>query len=91
VQIHLAGHTEKEKYVLDTHAGHVRDEVWELYRRAIEKLGAVSTLIEWDDEIPEWEVLAEEATKARSLRSEVLGKNAPASNAARGAASWQTP
>jgi hypothetical protein len=72
VQIHLAGHTEKEKYVLDTHAGHVRDEVWDIYRMAIEKLGAVSTLIEWDDDIPTWDVLSAEAQKARTLRSEVL-------------------
>lgn len=90
VQIHLAGHTDKEKYVLDTHSGHVRDEVWELYRRAIGRLGAVSTLIEWDDEIPEWDVLSAEAAKARALRSDVLGKSAPHVPVAARGATWPT-
>lgn len=72
VQIHLAGHTDKGKYVLDTHSDHVCDDVWELYRSAVLRTGPVSTLIEWDDEIPEWEVLAEEAEKARVVRAQVL-------------------
>ena len=80
VQIHVAGHTEKEKYVLDTHAGHVRDEVWDIYRHAISRLGAVSTLIEWDDDIPEWSVLSDEAAKARRIRSEVLAAKNGASH-----------
>ncbi|MBS2016529.1 MAG: DUF692 domain-containing protein [Deltaproteobacteria bacterium] len=72
VQMHLAGHTDKGKYVLDTHSDFVRDEVWELYRRAVKRCGAVSTLIEWDEDIPAWDVLAEEARKARVARAEVL-------------------
>ena len=57
VQIHLAGHTNLGKYIIDTHDGHVIDPVWDLYRETIELTGAVSTLIEWDDNIPELEVL----------------------------------
>src|SRR5262249_14320826 len=72
VQIHVAGHTDKGKYVLDTHSDFVRDEVLALYRRAIGRLGAVSTLIEWDEDIPEWDVLSAEAQKARVCREEVL-------------------
>jgi uncharacterized protein len=72
VQMHLAGHTDKGKYVLDTHSDFVCDEVWALYRRALTRCGAVSTLIEWDDDIPEWEVLSAEAEKARVLRAQVL-------------------
>jgi uncharacterized protein (UPF0276 family) len=86
VQIHLAGHTDKGKYVLDTHSDHVRDEVWALYRRAIQRCGAVSTLIEWDEDIPEWDVLADEADKARAARDEVL-KSKPG-NAKRGGVAW---
>lgn len=78
VQMHLAGHTDKGRYVLDTHSDHVRDEVWALYRRAIARTGAVSTLVEWDDEIPEWDVLSDEAAKARTMRSEVLASEAAA-------------
>jgi uncharacterized protein (UPF0276 family) len=73
VQMHLAGHTDKGRYILDTHSDHVKDEVWALYRRAVARCGAVSTLVEWDDDIPEWDVLSAEAAKARVLRAEVLG------------------
>ena len=76
VQIHLAGHTNLGKYIIDTHRGHVIDEVWDLYRETIRLSGPVSTLIEWDDEIPEWPVLAAEAEKARSARNEALGLTA---------------
>jgi uncharacterized protein (UPF0276 family) len=78
VQMHLAGHTDKGRYILDTHSDHVKDEVWELYERAIGRCGAISTLVEWDDDIPEWDVLSEEAAKARRLRADVLG--APRAN-----------
>lgn len=72
VQIHLAGHTDKGKYVLDTHSDHVRAEVWDLYKRAIARIGSVSTLVEWDDDIPSWDELAAEAELARAARDEVL-------------------
>lgn len=77
VQMHLAGHTDKGRYLLDTHSDHVKDEVWDLYRRAIARCGAVSTLVEWDDDIPEWDVLAAEAAKARAARAEVLRSVGP--------------
>lgn len=72
VQIHVAGHTDKGAYLLDTHSDHVRDEVWQLYRRALRRCGAVSTLVEWDENIPEWSVLAAEAEMARAVRDGVI-------------------
>src|SRR6185369_11362528 len=57
VQIHLAGHTNHGNYILDTHSDHVIDAVWALYRRAIGAVGSVSTLVEWDDDIPPFETL----------------------------------
>jgi len=69
VQIHLAGHTIKEGYRLDTHDHAVCDEVWDLYAYAIERIGPVSTLVEWDGNIPEWDRLSEEAATARALRA----------------------
>jgi uncharacterized protein (UPF0276 family) len=69
VQIHLAGHTRMEKYILDTHSGHVTDAVWQLYAFAIEKAGNVPTLIEWDDEIPSFDILMAEVEKARDTRA----------------------
>ncbi|NUQ76276.1 MAG: DUF692 domain-containing protein [Polyangiaceae bacterium] len=71
VQYHLAGHTNYGRYIIDTHSAHVIDEVWELYRRACRLTGPVSTLIEWDDDIPALEVLLAEAEKARAIRDEV--------------------
>ncbi len=72
VQIHLAGHTDKGAYLLDTHSDHVREEVWALYERAIRHVGAVSTLIEWDDLIPTFDVLAAEAARAKKHRDVAL-------------------
>jgi uncharacterized protein len=66
VQMHVAGHTDKGAWLLDTHATYVREEVWQLHRRALARTGAVSTLLEWDEDIPAWEVLAAEAEKARA-------------------------
>lgn len=71
VQFHLAGHTHKGHYILDTHNDHVIDPVWRLYRRACEHAGNVSTLIEWDDDIPPLQTLLEEVEKARTVRTEV--------------------
>jgi uncharacterized protein len=72
VQMHVAGHADKGTYLLDTHGDHVKAEVWELYRRALRRCGPTSTLVEWDESIPAWEVLAAEAASARAVRDEVL-------------------
>jgi hypothetical protein len=73
LQIHVAGHTHRGAYLLDTHSDHVEAEVWDLYRRALSRCGPTSTLVEWDESIPAWEVLVAEADKAREVRAEVLG------------------
>jgi uncharacterized protein (UPF0276 family) len=64
VQFHLAGHTRKDGYLLDTHSDHVIDEVWRLYRHALRRTGPVSTLLEWDENIPAFSVVLAEAQKA---------------------------
>jgi uncharacterized protein (UPF0276 family) len=71
-QIHLAGHTDRGRYLLDTHDGPVIDAVWGVYRQAVRKFGRVSTLVEWDDEIPELSVVCAEAERARLVEAEVL-------------------
>ena len=63
-QIHIAGHSRYEKYILDTHDHPVIDPVWGLYSRAIERIGPTATLLEWDDKIPSFEEVHEEALKA---------------------------
>ena len=72
VQMHLAGHTDKGKYLLDTHSDRVCDAVWDLYRRSIRRTGPVATLIEWDEQIPALEVVVGEAERARAVRGEAL-------------------
>ena len=47
-QIHIAGHSKFEKYILDTHDHPVLDPVWKLYAHAIERCGPTATLLEWD-------------------------------------------
>jgi uncharacterized protein len=73
LQVHLAGHTNKGAYILDTHSDFVIDAVWELYRYALGRIGPVSTLIEWDDEIPDFDTVWGEAKKAAAIRAEVAG------------------
>jgi hypothetical protein len=63
-QIHIAGHSEFEDYLLDTHDHPVPDPVWELYRRAIERCGPTATLLEWDARIPSFPEVHREALKA---------------------------
>ena len=70
VQYHVAGHTNKGTHIIDTHSDHALDEVWELYRRAWQRTGATATLYEWDDEIPEFDVLLAEARKALLYREQ---------------------
>ena len=70
-QFHLAGHTDMGAYLFDTHSRPVIDAVWGLYRNALDRWGPVTTLIEWDEEIPPFPRLAEEAARARAIASEL--------------------
>lgn len=65
-QIHLAGHENKGTHIIDTHDAPVIDEVWNLYAYIMQKAGrAISTMVEWDDNIPDFPVVMEEVGKAR--------------------------
>ena len=71
-EIHLAGHTRipfgEGELLIDTHSAHVCDDVWVLYAAAIQRLGDVPTLIEWDSDLPTLEVLTAEAQRADHVR-----------------------
>ncbi|MBM4358794.1 MAG: DUF692 domain-containing protein [Deltaproteobacteria bacterium] len=73
LQFHLAGHTHKGAYILDTHSDFVIEPVWDLYRHALRRTGPVSTLVEWDDDIPEFDVVWGEAKKAQAIRDALFG------------------
>lgn len=72
-QFHLAGHTDHGDYVIDTHDHPVVDPVWDLYARALERLGPISTMIERDDHMPPFAELMAELQQARDIGARVLG------------------
>ncbi len=67
VQFHLAGHSHKGKYLLDTHDHPIIPKVWDLYEKALKRFGPISTLIEWDDHIPTFPKLQEAVKKAKII------------------------
>jgi uncharacterized protein (UPF0276 family) len=70
--LHLAGHADKGRYLLDSHDGAVPPPVWALYREALRRLGARPTLVEWDDAIPSLEVVVAESRRAAAIEAEAL-------------------
>ena len=63
-QIHLAGYTDMGTFLFDTHSKPVYPEVWALFSRFISRAPHVPILLEWDEDIPEFPQLEEEAAKA---------------------------
>ncbi len=68
VQIHLAGHTDKDTHCIDTHDGRVIDAVWELYADVERRTGGRATLLEWDANIPPFVEAHAELLKAQQFR-----------------------
>lgn len=68
LQIHLAGHSDYDAYVLDTHDNYVCDEVWKIYAEVYPKTRGVSTLLEWDDNFLSFQQTWDEALKAKQFQ-----------------------
>jgi uncharacterized protein (UPF0276 family) len=66
-QFHLAGHTQEQDLIIDTHDHPIADPVFELYARAVARFGRVSTMIERDDNIPPLAELLEELAQVRTI------------------------
>ena len=66
-QIHLAGHTDAGEYLFDDHGSAVSAAVWQLYEHSLQRFGALPTIVEWDEHLPEPSVLEAEADHARAL------------------------
>jgi uncharacterized protein (UPF0276 family) len=66
MQYHLAGHTNKKNHIIDTHDDYVADAVWDLFDYTLQTKGFKNTMIEWDDNIPDFEVLMAELEKAKA-------------------------
>lgn len=73
-QIHLAGYSDMGTHLIDTHDHPVSDPVWELYAKAVERFGLIPTMIEWDDDIPPFPRLWEEAKRAARIQKKALSK-----------------
>jgi len=72
-QFHLANHSDRGHYAFDDHAGAVPPAVWALYEVAIRHLGPVSTLVEWDQDVPAWHELAAQARRAATIAAGFSG------------------
>lgn len=75
-EIHLGGHDEDEDdhgapLLIDSHGREVADPVWTLYAHTIDKAGPRPTLIEWDNDVPDWPVLETEASRAAQILEKV--------------------
>ncbi|MDP1896207.1 MAG: DUF692 domain-containing protein [Hydrogenophaga sp.] len=71
-EVHLAGHVHCGDIVIDDHGSRVHEAVWTLYSHAVRRWGAVPTLIEWDTDLPDFQVLLDEAARARSTAQRSL-------------------
>ncbi len=71
-QIHIAGHSDFGDHVIDTHDAPVCDAVLDLYELACRRLGPINTMIERDDDIPEFSVLLDELNEVRGRAGNCL-------------------
>ena len=70
-QIHLAGHSQGQGRLIDTHDEPVPDPVWDLFARIYPRLGPVATMIERDDNIPPLQDMLDELDVARRIAGDV--------------------
>jgi len=71
-EIHLGGHDEDvddigAPLLIDAHGSPIADAVWALYADVIARTGALPTLIEWDNDVPDWPTLVAQAIAAEKI------------------------
>ena len=74
-EIHLAGFAEDQdadagRLLIDAHGAPVADAVWSLYRRTLARSGPLPTLIEWDNDVPDFATVVAEVSLARAALTE---------------------
>ena len=72
-ELHLGGHLLTPHAVIDHHGAAVAEPVWDLYAAALQRFGAIPTLVEWDTDLPPLDILLGEAGKAQAM----LARHAP--------------
>jgi len=82
-EIHLAGFSKVKEgeLVRDDHSSPVSPECWGLYKEVLKKIGPVTTLIEWDRNLPSWTELLSQAEKAHVINNDIFAKSAELSHA----------
>lgn len=80
-ELHLGGHDEEElpsgPLLIDAHGAAIADPVWTLYAEVLDRAGPVPTLVEWDNDVPEWQVLYAESIRAGAMLAD-RGRHAAA-------------
>lgn len=70
-EIHLGGHASEElpsgPLLIDSHDSEVADPVWTLFTEVIARTGPLPTLVEWDNDLPDWSTLRAEAARAQHI------------------------
>jgi uncharacterized protein (UPF0276 family) len=71
-EIHLSGHSEVlddagGPLLIDSHDTPATNRVWELYADVISSTGRIASLVEWDNDVPDWLVLRQEAAVAQAI------------------------
>ncbi len=69
-EIHLAGHFETidgqgSPLLIDAHGSPVAEDVFALFESVIARTGPLPTLVEWDNDVPDWPVLRAEVLAAQ--------------------------
>ena len=72
-QVHLAGHQAGPVALIDTHGSAVPEPVWALFQELLDRTGPVTTLVEWDNDIPSLDAVLDEADRARAMLQRVGG------------------
>lgn len=68
-ELHLGGHDEDEDetgapLLIDSHGKSIVDPVWALLDYTLARSGPKPLLIEWDNDVPDWNILSAELTRA---------------------------
>lgn len=68
--LHLGGFTDKGEYLLDSHGHRISEDVWMLFREFMHQRGQLPTVIEWDNDLPSFDILMAERAKAQRIMME---------------------
>jgi len=70
-ELHLGGHAVEQlpsgPLLIDSHSTEIADPVWALFAHVVSRCGPLPTLVEWDNDVPDWPVLAAEAARAAAI------------------------